>query len=97
MIVAGIDVQAPTLDLHYAVRQPVQEVPIMRDDHRPAVVTGQKLLQPANRVDVQVVGGLIQQKELPTLKQQLGQHRPTQTGTLSLAFGMIYVTGRYRT
>ena len=41
----------------------VQEVPVMGDDNNSALVSGQMILQPEQGLEVQVVGGLVQNEQ----------------------------------
>ena len=51
----------------------VQKVTVVRDDDHGAVAGHQNVFQPADGVDVQVVGGLIQQQYVRVRKQRLCQ------------------------
>ena len=51
----------------------VQEVTVVRNDNHGAVAIVQRLLQPANGVDVQVVGRFIEQQDIRIGKQRLRQ------------------------
>ena len=57
-------------------RQPPQERAVVRDQHESRPRLGQLLFQPADRLDVQVVGGLVQQHQFRRLGQQPRQRRP---------------------
>ena len=54
---AAVDFQDPAGDV-------VEEVAVVGDDQDRALVLDQVLLQPANRLGVEVVGGLVQQQHL---------------------------------
>src|SRR6185503_20215536 len=51
----------------------VQEPAVVRDDHRAAGEGEERLLERAERVDVEVVGRLVQQQEVAAAAQQLRQ------------------------
>ena len=51
----------------------VQEVAIVRDDDHGAVAFQQYPFQPADRVDIEVVGGFVQQHDVGFGEQCLGQ------------------------
>ena len=48
----------------------------MRDDHHRAVALVEHLLEPADRVDVQVVGRLVEQEDVGIGEQGLGEQDP---------------------
>ncbi|MPL74802.1 hypothetical protein SDC9_20621 [bioreactor metagenome] len=56
-------------------RQVAQEGAVVRDQHEGGAGGLQLVLEPADRLDVEVVGGLVEQHELGRLGQKLGQRR----------------------
>src|SRR5688572_13274597 len=54
----------------------VEEPAVVADDHRAAGVGVERVLQRPQRVDVEVVGGLVEQQDVAALLQQLGQVHP---------------------
>ena len=54
----------------------VQEVSVMGNDQKRTVVTDQIIFQPSQRIDVQMVGGLIQNEQVVLFKQDFGQGKP---------------------
>ncbi len=54
----------------------VQEVAVMGDDDHRAVSRVEHILQPADGMDIQVVGRLVQQQDVRVGKQRLGQQHP---------------------
>ena len=57
-------------------RHPIQESAVMRNGHDAALEIDQQVFQPFDRVEVQVVGGLVQQQHVGTAYQRLGQRDP---------------------
>ena len=51
----------------------VHEVTVVGDGDDGALVLVQELLQPQNRLSVEVVGGLVEQQQVGGFKQQLAQ------------------------
>ena len=52
---------------------PVQEVPVVRRDHDRPLVARQELLEPPERLEIQVVGRLVQQEQRGAQQQQTGE------------------------
>ena len=70
----------PAGDFHRAVRHIVDESTVVTHQHHRRRRSGQKLLQPLDGLDVEMVGRLVQQQHVGLLKQDLGQfdtHTPT--------------------
>ena len=65
---AGLGV---ALEREHVGRDPVEEPAIVGDDHRAAGERQQRLLERAQRVDVEVVGRLVEQQQVAALAQQL--------------------------
>ncbi len=72
-IVTHVQVQFGVFQGHNAVDHIVQKVPVVRDDDQCARIALQPLLQPQGRVQVQVVGGLVQQQQIRGTHQCLSQ------------------------
>ena len=77
MIVSVVDVGDVRADA-------VQEVPVVRDDDERAFVAAEKLLQPVDRVEVQVVRRLIEQQRLGLAVEGLRQEHPDFLSALQL-------------
>ena len=45
-------------------RDPVEQVAVVGDEHQPAAEVGQPVLQPGDAVDVEVVGGLVEDEQV---------------------------------
>ena len=54
----------------------VEKPAVVADDHRAAGKAQQRLFQRAQRIDVQIVGRLVEQQEVAAALQQLGQVQP---------------------
>ena len=61
------------VDVHDVGGYGIQEVPVVRDDDDGVVVVGQEILQPADGVDVQVVGRLVEDEHVRIAEQGTGQ------------------------
>ena len=93
-VVAAVAGQAALLDVQRDARHRVQEFPVVADDHQRAGVARQPAFQPDQGVEVQVVGGLVQQQQVARRHQRARQlqahapaageavHRPLQLGHL---------------
>jgi hypothetical protein len=51
----------------------VEEVAVVGDQHQGAAVVAEPLLEPDHRVEVEVVGGLVEQQQVGAAHQRLGQ------------------------
>jgi hypothetical protein len=63
----------------------VQEVPVVRDDDQRAVVAEQELLEPLDRLEVEVVRRLVEQERLRVAEQRLRQQHAHLLPALELA------------
>ena len=72
-VIARVTGNLPLLQLQDALSHPVQEIPVVRDDqHRP--FEGREIiLQPFNGMKIQMVGGLVQQKDIGIRQNHPGQ------------------------
>ena len=69
-IVAGVARGASILQLDDAAASAIKKVSIMANDYKSRWVIQQKLFEPFDRRDVQVVCGLVQQKNVRLRKQE---------------------------
>ena len=53
----------------------VEKVPVVRNDHHDVREVEQELLQPEDRIDVEVVRGLVQQEDVGIAEERLGHER----------------------
>jgi hypothetical protein len=70
---AFVHVAATPIDLDHARRDLVEHVPVMGDEEQAAAVRSEPLLQPLDRLDVEVVGRLVEDEEVGFLGQRAGQ------------------------
>ena len=71
--VTGVRQEAATVEFHDACRHPVQKGAVVGDGDDAALELDQQALQPLNRVQVQVVGRLVQQQHIGLRHQRLRQ------------------------
>jgi hypothetical protein len=71
--VARVGAQDAAVELDDARGHAVQEGAVVGDGHHAALEVDQQLLQPLDRVQVQVVGGLVEQQHVGLAHQRLGQ------------------------
>ena len=71
--VAGVLVQVEVFHLDDPGDHRVEELPVVRDDDRGAAVVAEPVFEPFDAGHVEVVGGLVQQQDVRTLQQDLGQ------------------------
>ena len=69
-------VDVPEHDLDSPVRHVVQELPVMGDQQQCAPVRFQIIFQPLNRLNVKVIGRLVEQQGIRRRKQDLGKFDP---------------------
>ena len=72
-VVPAVELGFAVHDLDAALRDHVQEVAVVADGEHRALEVQQVVLQPLHRVQVQVVGGLVQQEDLGVLQDQPGE------------------------
>ena len=76
-VVALVGIKVAAVDLADPLGNVVQEVAIVCDGKHRALVVVQEVLEPQDRLGVQVVGGLIEQQQVGSLEQQLAQGHAT--------------------
>ncbi len=74
-VVAGVELQLSGLDVHRVGGGLVEKIAVVRDQHQGAGEPIQKPFQPQQGVEVQVVGGLIEEQQVRWLHQRAGQGR----------------------
>jgi hypothetical protein len=72
-VVARIEGDPLLLDMRHVIHDPVQERTVMGDQQQGARIGREPLLQPEHRVQVQVVGGLVEQQQVRAAHERLGQ------------------------
>ena len=71
VVAAGVGDDRLVVDVGGMRAHPVEEVPVVRDDNQRAVVADQKLLEPVDRVEVQMVGRLVEEQGFGMAEQCL--------------------------
>src|SRR5580704_6465579 len=66
-------------------RNPVEEPAVVRDDHGAAGEGHQRLLERTQRLDVEIVGGLIQEKDVAAGFEHLGEMYPVALAARQIA------------
>ena len=72
-VVAGVGGHAAVLEGGHVVDAGVHEGAVMADDEDGAIVVGDKAAQPLDTLEVQVVGGLVQQQQVGVAQEELCQ------------------------
>ena len=72
-VVAGVGDELARVDVDDAVDHAVEEIAIVGDEEQRARVPAEPVLEPQHGVEVEVVGGLVQQQEVGLLQQQFRQ------------------------
>ncbi len=67
-VVALVGVEVPAVDLADPLGHVVQEVAVVRDGEHGALVVVQEVLEPQDRLGVQVVRGLVEQQQVGQLR-----------------------------
>ena len=74
--IAIVGTQNPAIQLDDARRHPIQESPVMGDGDHAALECHQQFFQPFNRIQIEVVGRLIEQQDVRLCHQRLRQGHP---------------------
>jgi len=72
-VVAGVSAQGAVLEGGHVVHTGVHEGTVVGDDEDDAVVAGQEALEPLDALEVEGVGGLVEQQDVGVAQQQLGE------------------------
>jgi hypothetical protein len=70
-----------TVDLHDSCRQRTQEAAIVGDKHEAATQAVEEVFQPGDGIEVEMVGGFVQQEHIGLFDQRLRQQHPTLHAT----------------
>src|SRR5205814_1249868 len=73
LVVAGVEMNAFVPDFGNLVDGYVEEVTIVRDQHKGVGVIRQIFFQPVASFKIKMVGGFIEQEQVRLLQQELGQ------------------------
>ena len=92
VVVAGIDFQLLEIEVGDVGADLIQEMTIVTDDDHRCVVIVQRALEPADRVDVEVVGRLVEQQHVGRREQRLReQHAQLQAGRQFTHRAVVFV------
>ena len=94
VVVAGVDAQLAVVQVGHVGADAVQEVPVVGDDDHGAVARVQHLFQPPDGVDVQVVGGLVEQQDVRIGEQRLGEQHAQLPARRHRAHGALVLLQR---
>ena len=89
VVVARVDAQLAVIQIRHVGADGVQEVTVVRDDDHGAFTIVEHLLQPADGVDVQVVGRFVQQQDVGVGEQRLCQQHPQFPARGHFAHGAV--------
>jgi hypothetical protein len=76
-----VQVGGAAVDLQHLVGDPVEHVAVVGDQHQAAAIGGQPLLQELDGIEVEMVGGLVEDQRLVLPAQQAGQRHPLGLAT----------------
>ena len=76
IIVAHVEGDGAVRHLRDGGDHTVEEIPVVGDDDHAALVRREKSLQPLQRLDVEVVGRLVEEEEIGGEEEESGQGRP---------------------
>ena len=71
-----VHIRTAPVQLEHAGGDPVEKMTVVADEHHPAGETGQPRLQPGDRGQVEMVGGLVEDQQLRRVGQDPGQRHP---------------------
>ena len=72
---AAVVVQAAVVDFQYVLTHVVEEIPVVRHHEDGQTLPRQEILQPFYHLNVQMVGGLVQQQQVCMVDQYPAQRR----------------------
>jgi hypothetical protein len=70
-VIAGVERRLAVLEMDDAVGNPIQEVAIVRDHQQRALIVEQPLFEPEHRVQIEVVGGLVEKQQIGAAHERL--------------------------
>ena len=85
VVAAGVGDDGLVVDVGNVGADAVEEVAVVGDDDERAIVAHQEILQPVDGVEIEVVGGLVQEQGLGVAKEGLGQQHANLLPALQLA------------
>ena len=93
-VVAAVGNGLAVFEIDDAVDDAVEELAVMRDEDQRARIVAQPVFQPQDGIEVQVVGGLVQQQQVRAAHQCLGHIEAHAPATRELAHRACFVGGR---
>jgi hypothetical protein len=94
VVVAAIDLDRAVVEVGHVGAHLVQEVPVVRDDDHGRLALVEDVLQPADGVDVEVVGRLVEQQDVRVGEQRLHQQHAQLPARRHLAHRAVVLVGR---
>src|SRR5262245_23136031 len=91
--VARIRRDPASVQLEDLVDDAVEEVAVVTDDQHALGLSGEVVLQPACRVDVEVIARLVEQHDIGGGQQQFGEHQPALLPAAETLDGTVIVVG----
>ena len=77
VVAAGVGGElAQLIEMHDLSRHPVQQIPVMADQEQGARIAREVVLEPEARLEVEVVGRLVEQEQIGLGEQHRGQRHP---------------------
>src|SRR6185436_12004814 len=89
VVAAGIRDDRLVVDVGDVRADVVEEMPVVRNHDQRAFVPAEKVLEPVDRVEVQVVGRLVEQQRRRVAVERLGEQDPDLLAALQLAHGPL--------
>ncbi|MMZ62584.1 hypothetical protein D1872_248000 [compost metagenome] len=75
-VIPGIPARLVPFDLDDHIGEPVQKITVMGNDEQGARIVPQIVLQPCQRLDIQMVGRFVQHQQIRGLEQNPGERQP---------------------
>ncbi len=94
VIVSDIDLDFAIIDIRHMSADLVQEMAVMGDDDHCVLEAGEKILQPGDGLQVELVGGFVQKQDIRVAEQGLGQQHPHLVAAVKLLH--LFLTHLFR-
>ena len=92
-VVAPVAARVPALQVHHVGGDAVQEVAVVGDDEGGAVPVLEPVLEPQGGIEVEVVGGLVEEQQVRAAHQSLREVQPDPPAARELADGPRQIFG----
>ncbi len=73
VVIAGVELQLAVLEMQDELGGGVEQVAVMADDHHRAAIALQEVLQPHHAFEIEIIGRLVEQKEVRRAEQDRGE------------------------